>query len=59
MYATAMNEKDYQAESDMRTLAQAGVIRADKKRLKAAIEVAKKQVKELEAIDPKAEDSDD
>ena len=43
---TAMDEKEWQAESDARTLVEADVIRNDPERLKAAQEKAKKLVEE-------------
>lgn len=54
----AMN-KDWQAEDDMRTLARANEIRADKKRLKAALAMAAKLITELETIDQKVEKAED
>ena len=43
---TAMDEKEWQAESDARTLVEADVIKSDPERLKAAQEKAKKMVEE-------------
>mgnify|MGYP003613869839 CR=1 FL=1 len=43
-------DRDYQAESDMRTLAQAEEIRKDPKRLKAALAKAKEKITELQAL---------
>ena len=43
-------DRDYQAESDMRTLAQAEEIRKDPKRLKAALAKAKEKIAELQSI---------
>ena len=40
-------DRDWQAESDMRTLAQAEEIRKDPKRLKAALAKAKEKIAEL------------
>lgn len=49
---------DYQAQNDLRTLAQAEVIRADKKRYRTALALAKQQVQAIEAIDASVEDDD-
>ena len=43
-------DRDYQAESDMRTLAQAEEIRKDPKRLKAALAKAKEKIAELQSL---------
>lgn len=43
-------DRDWQAESDMRTLAQAEEIRKDPKRLKAALAKAKEKIAELQSI---------
>lgn len=42
--------RDYQAESDLRTLQDAEAIEADPKRFKAAQELAKKKLIELAAV---------
>lgn len=44
------SEEDYQAESDLRTLAQAEAIRKDAKRLKAALAKAKEKIADLQAV---------
>ncbi len=54
-----MGGTDYQAQSDMRTLAQAEVIKADKKRYAAACKMAKDQIEALENIDPAADAKED
>ena len=43
-------DKDWQAESDMRTLAEAEEIRKDPKRLKAALAKAKEKIEELQKL---------
>ncbi len=43
-------DQDWEAESDMRTLAQAEEIRKDPKRLKNALAKAKEKIAELQAI---------
>lgn len=43
-------DQDWEAESDMRTLAQAEEIRKDPKRLKSALAKAKEKIAELQAI---------
>lgn len=43
-------DRDWQAESDMRTLAQAEEIRKDPKRLKAALAKAKEKIAELQSL---------
>jgi len=40
----------YQIEDDLRTLCRAKEIQADSKRLKAAKELAKKKMKEMESV---------
>ncbi|MFT3815256.1 MAG: hypothetical protein QM740_18065 [Acidovorax sp.] len=45
-------DKDWQAESDMRTLAEAEEIRKDPKRLKAALAKAKEKIAELQKLQP-------
>lgn len=52
-------DKEWQAEEDMRTLAKAQEIRADKKRLKAALAMAAKKISELEMLDPSVEKVED
>lgn len=42
--------KDWQAESDMRALAEADEIRKDPKRLKAALAKAKEKIEELQRL---------
>ncbi len=42
--------KDWQAESDMRALAEAEEIRKDPKRLKAALAKAKEKIEELQRL---------
>lgn len=59
MAAGIAMDKEWQAEEDMRTLARANEIRADKKRLKAALAMAAKRITELEAIDPEVEKAED
>lgn len=44
--------KEWQAESDMRTLAEAEEIRKDPKRLKAAMAKAKEKIEELQKLQP-------
>ena len=46
--------KDWQAESDMRALAEAEEIRKDPKRLKAALAKAKEKTEELQRLQPPA-----
>lgn len=50
------SDKEYQAESDVRTLTEAGEIKKDKPRYKAAMAKAKKQIADLNyvAMTPKA-----
>lgn len=43
-------DRDWQAESDMRALAEAEEIRKDPKRLKAALAKAKEKIAELQSI---------
>ena len=43
-------DRDWQADSDMRTLAQAEEIRKDPKRLKAALAKAKEKIAELQSL---------
>lgn len=43
-------DRDWQAESDMRTLAEAEEIRKDPKRLKAALAKAKEKIAELQSL---------
>lgn len=43
-------DKDWQAESDMRALAEAEEIRKDPKRLKAALAKAKEKIEELQKL---------
>jgi len=45
-------DKDWRAENDMRTLAEAQEIRNDPKRFKAAVAKAAEKVKELQALQP-------
>lgn len=45
-------DKDWRAENDMRTLAEAQEIRNDSKRFKAAVAKAAEKVKELQALQP-------
>lgn len=45
-------DKDWQAESDMRTLAEAEEIRKDPKRLKAALAKAREKIDELQKLQP-------
>ena len=47
-------EEDYQAESDLRTLAQAEEIRGDSKRFKAALAKAKEKIAALQAVQEEA-----
>lgn len=42
--------RDWQAESDMRTLAEAEEIRKDPKRLKAALAKAREKIEELQRL---------
>ena len=44
------DEKRWEAEEDLRTLVRAGEIKKDKKRMKRAMDLAKKQMKDLEEI---------
>jgi hypothetical protein len=54
----AMSDRNYQAESDVRTLAQAEEIKGDKKRYKAALAEAKRQIASLQDVqDDAAEDA--
>ena len=46
----AIGEDDWQAKSDMRTLAEAEEIRKDPKRFKAAMAKAKEKLAEIEAL---------
>lgn len=45
-------DKDWQAESDMRTLAEAAEIRKDPKRLAAALAKAKQKIADLQRLQP-------
>lgn len=45
-------DKEWQAESDMRTLAEAEEIRKDPKRLKAALAKAREKIEELQKLQP-------
>lgn len=45
-------DKEWQAESDMRALAEAEEIRKDPKRLKAALAKAKEKITELQKLQP-------
>lgn len=45
-------DKEWQAESDMRTLAEAEEIRKDPKRLKAALAKAREKIDELQKLQP-------
>ncbi len=54
-----MGGDNYQAQSDMRTLAQAEVIKKDAKRYKAACKMAQDQIEALENIDPEADAKED
>ena len=47
---TKADEAKYQAEDDLRTLVRANEIKADKKRLRAAMKCAKEQMKALDEI---------
>jgi PHD/YefM family antitoxin component YafN of YafNO toxin-antitoxin module len=44
------SEDDWQAKSDMRTLAEAEEIRKDPKRFKAAMEKAREKLAEIESL---------
>lgn len=44
------SEDDWQAKSDMRTLAEAEEIRKDPKRYKAAMAMAREKLSEIEAL---------
>ncbi|MBD9582979.1 hypothetical protein IB269_16425 [Delftia sp. DLF01] len=44
------SEDDWQAKSDMRTLAEAEEIRKDSKRFKAAMEKAREKLAEIESL---------
>ncbi|WP_310636025.1 hypothetical protein [Delftia acidovorans] len=46
----AIGEDDWQAKSDMRTLAEAEEIRKDPKRFKAAMAKAKEKLAEIESL---------
>ena len=48
--ANSKEEEEFRAQSDMRTLVEAAEIRADSKRLKAAVKMAGKERKRLNAI---------
>lgn len=54
-----MAEKDWQAESDMRTLAEAEKIKRDKKRFAAAQKAAKAYINEMENAFGEDDDSDE
>lgn len=45
-------DREWQAEHDMRTLAEAEEIRKDPKRLKAALAKAKEKIEELQKLQP-------
>lgn len=45
-------DKEWQAESDMRTLAEAEEIRKDPKRLKSALAKAREKIEELQKLQP-------
>ncbi len=47
----AIDDKDYEAEADLRHLIEAGKIKGDKKRLKAAMAMAKKQMAALKNVE--------
>lgn len=46
------DDKEWRAESDMRTLAEAEEIRKDPKRLKAAQAKAREKIEELKSLTP-------
>ncbi|WP_027729824.1 hypothetical protein ABL850_15600 [Variovorax paradoxus] len=50
----AKTEEDYQAESDLRTLAQAEEIRGNSKRYKAALAKAKEKIAALQSVQQEA-----
>jgi hypothetical protein len=52
-------DNDWQAEEDLRTLARASQIKADSKRYKAAMKLAKEQIEALEGLDPVADAKED
>ena len=49
---SAADDKDWRAESDMRTLAEAEEIRKDPARLKAAQAKAREKIEELRSLAP-------
>lgn len=50
MYNSDMSDEDYQAQSDCDTLSNAYTIKKDKKRYKAAIAYAQKQMATLDEV---------
>lgn len=48
--AMSTRDKEFEASNDLRTLREAEEIRGNKKRLSAAMVMAKKDIKELEAL---------
>lgn len=53
------SDRDWRAEDDMRTLARAEEIKADKKRFAAAQVSARRKIEEMEAIFGEDDESDD
>lgn len=49
---SSSDDKEWRAESDMRTLAEAEEIRKDPKRLKAAQAKAREKIEELKSLAP-------
>lgn len=49
---SSAEDKEWRAESDMRTLAEAEQIRKDPKRLKAAQAKAREKIEELKSLSP-------
>lgn len=58
-YPVSQIDRDYQAEDDVRTLARAEEIKADKKRFAAAQTCAKRKIEEMENIFGEDDESDD
>lgn len=59
MNVVSMDMGDYQTEDDMRTMCKAQMIQKDPKRLKACMDMAKKQIAALESMNPDENDPGD
>jgi len=52
------SQDDYQVQDDLRTLSRAAMIRKDKKRMAAAMKLAREQISTLEGLDPSIEEGE-